>query len=133
MGAIAEGFAAYAQPLFEETDGSEPEMNRALAVAQICWNLALLPEGEREMAIAEMKPALKMADEEFAEFRQKFILPMIHRHREMFPGLHERSMQAPRSVSIPSPPTKKHPGTDRYAPCPCGSGRKYKFCCGAPK
>jgi hypothetical protein len=133
MGAIAEGFAAYAQPLFEETDGSEPEMNRALAVAQMCWNLALLPEGERETAIDEMKPALKMADEEFAEFRQKFILPMIGRHREMFPGLHGRSMQASNTVGIVSSPTKKHPGTDRYAPCPCGSGRKYKFCCGAHK
>ncbi|MGE5152396.1 MAG: SEC-C metal-binding domain-containing protein [Bdellovibrio bacteriovorus] len=25
---------------------------------------------------------------------------------------------------------KKFPGTGRNEPCPCGSGRKYKLCCG---
>lgn len=25
----------------------------------------------------------------------------------------------------------KYPGTPRNAPCPCGSGKKYKRCCGA--
>jgi preprotein translocase subunit SecA len=28
-------------------------------------------------------------------------------------------------------PAKTKPKVDRYAPCPCGSGKKYKFCCGA--
>ena len=133
MGAIAEGFAAYAEPLFAETDGSESAMNRAMTVAQMCWNLALLPENQLEAAIDKLKPALEMTDEEFADFRQNFILPMIRRHREMFPGLHERSKQASNTVGVMSSQTKKYPGTDRYAPCPCGSGRKYKFCCGAHK
>jgi uncharacterized protein YecA (UPF0149 family) len=147
MGAIAEGFAAYARPLFEETDGSIDAMNRAMAMAQMCWNFALLPEDEREAAIDEMKPALKMTDEVFADFRQKFILPMIHRHHEMFPGLHNRSKQrsdtvkqssntvkqSSDTIGLVSSQTKKYPVADRYAPCPCGSGRKYKFCCGAHK
>jgi len=133
MGAIADGFAAYARPLFEETDGSIDTMNRAMTIAQMCWNLALLPEDKRETAIDEMKPALKMTDEEFADFRQNLMLPMIHRHHEMFPGLHNRSKQISDTVDVVSSLTKKHPGTDRYAPCPCGSGRKYKFCCGAHK
>lgn len=33
-----------------------------------------------------------------------------------------------------NPETKrevKYPGTGRNAPCPCGSGKKYKKCCGA--
>ncbi|MCY2967008.1 MAG: SEC-C metal-binding domain-containing protein [Planctomycetota bacterium] len=25
--------------------------------------------------------------------------------------------------------TEKYPGTAPYAPCPCNSGKKYKFCC----
>jgi len=106
-------------------------MNRAMTIAQMCWNLALLPEDKREAAIDEMKPALKMTDEEFADFRQNLILPMIHRHHEMFPGLHNRSKQRSDTVDVVSSLTKKHPGTGRYAPCPCGSGRKYKLCCGA--
>ena len=133
MGAIAEAIAAYAQPLLEETDGSIDDMNRALTLAQLCWNLALMPEDQREAAIDEMKPALKMTDEEFADFRQNLILPMIHRHHEMFPGLHDHFKRTSNAVGVVSSPTKKHPGTDRDAPCPCGSGRKYKFCCGASR
>jgi hypothetical protein len=139
VGAIAEAIAAYAQPLFDQTDGSIDKMNRAMTVAQMCWNLALLPEDQREKAIDELKPALNMKDGEFAEFRQQVVLPMIRRHREMFPGMHARSEHTPDifdAVSSPAttyPSTKKHPVTDRYGHCPCGSGRKYKFCCGARK
>ena len=133
MGAIADGFAAYARPLFDETDGSIDSMNRAMTIAQMCWNLALSPEDQREAAIDEMKPALKMTDEEFADFRQNLILPMINRHHEMFPGFRDLFKRTSNAVGIASSPTKKHPGTDRYAPCPCGSGRKYKFCCGAKR
>ena len=130
MGAIADAFVTYAQPLIDETNGSESAMNRAMAVAQMCWNFALMPEDRRETAIDEMKPTLKMTDEEFAEFRQKVILPMIRRHREMFPGLHGHSKQISDMFGAVPSPAKKHPGTGRNAPCPCGSGRKYKFCCG---
>ena len=133
MGAIAEAIVAYAQPLIDETDGSLDSMNRAMTIAQACWNLALLPEGQCETAIAEMQPALDMADEEFAEFRELVILPMIRRHHEMFPGMHVRSTQTPNTVGVVSSPTEKYPGTGRNAPCPCGSGRKYKLCCGARK
>jgi preprotein translocase subunit SecA len=28
-------------------------------------------------------------------------------------------------------PVKKEPKIGRNAPCPCGSGKKYKKCCGA--
>jgi hypothetical protein len=31
----------------------------------------------------------------------------------------------------PAPASKPPPGVGRYDPCPCGSGKKYKFCCGA--
>jgi uncharacterized protein YecA (UPF0149 family) len=133
MGAIAEAIATYAQPLLEATDGSEAALNRALSVAQLCWNLAIMPENEREKAIDEMKPALKMTDEEFAIFRRDVILAMIRRHHEMFPGFGGLFKHKSDIFDVAPPPTKKHPGTDRYAPCPCGSGRKYKFCCGAPK
>lgn len=133
MGGIADAIVAYAQPLFDQTDGSIDQMNRAMAIAQVCWNLALMPEDERDAALDTMKPALKMTDEELAEFRQHIFLPMIQRHHEMFPKMHERSQQTSNTVSVGSAPTKKYPGTGRNAPCPCGSGRKYKRCCGAQK
>jgi hypothetical protein len=152
MGAIAEAIASFAQPLFDETDGSESQMQRAMNIAQLCWNLALLPEEKRNAAIDEYQSPLKMSDEDFAEFRHKIILPMIRRHIEKFPGLHSRSQQLRQATVAVSPPTRMYPtehlfssfgdaspppmkrsAMGRYDPCPCGSGRKYKWCCGAPK
>ena len=138
MGAIAEGLVAYAQPLLDQTDGSEEQLNKAFTISQLCFNLALLPEDSRDTTLSEMRPALKMDDEEFDAFWRFIVAPMIRRHQEMFPLMHRRVSTDP-SPSGPSlrahprmaAPAETYPGTDRYAPCPCGSGEKYKFCCGA--
>ena len=135
MGAIAEGIVAYAQPLLDQTDGSEEQLNKALTISQLCWNLALRPEDERAQMLSEMRPSLQMDEDQFDEFRRSIIDPMIRRHHEMFPRMHQRDSTAP---SPSAPPPQAHPrgvageafpGTDPYAPCPCNSGRKYKFCC----
>jgi SEC-C motif len=137
MGAIADAFVAFAQPLIDQTDGSHEELEKALAMTQLCYNLALLPEDSRESALSEMQRSLKLDDEEFDAFRRTMIAPMIRRHQAMFPLLHRRSF-TDRSHSAASlreepsmaEPAKTAPLTDRYAPCPCNSGEKYKFCCG---
>jgi hypothetical protein len=81
-----------------------------------------------------------MDDEEFDEFRRSIIAPMIRRHQQMFPLMHQRVATGPlqSGLSAPARPSmaassEKYPGTDRYAPCPCDSGEKYKFCCGAKR
>jgi hypothetical protein len=153
MGAIAEAIVAYAQTLIDETDGSEEQLKKALGISQLCWNFALMPEVAREKAISEMQPSLKMDNDEFDDFRRSIIDPMIRRHQEMFPRMHgldspeplqRGTWQAGRSQSGLSPSlpfsiappitaakrAEKYPGTGRYDPCPCNSGRKYKFCCG---
>jgi hypothetical protein len=86
----------------------------------------------------EVRQTLGMDDEEFAEFRRSVIVPMIRRHQEMFPGMHRRSFgdsapssSSPRAHTRKAAPGERYPGSDRYAPCPRGSGEKYKFCCGA--
>jgi uncharacterized protein YecA (UPF0149 family) len=133
MGAIAEAIVAFAQPLIDQTDGSVSQMNQAMTMSQLCWNLALVPEDERETAIDKMKLEVNMTDEEFADFRENLLLPMIRRHCEMFPRLHNRSPWILDEPDATPPPARKSRGMERYAPCPCGSGRKYKFCCGAKK
>ena len=130
MGAIADAIVAYAQPLCDPTDGSVDKMNRAMTVGQLCWNLAVLPEEQRDEAIDKLKPGFQMTDEQFAEFRQHVILPMIQRHRDMFPGMHGHSTRTSNAVGAISSPTENYAGTGRNVPCPCGSGRKYKRCCG---
>ena len=115
----------------------QEQLNKAFAMTQLCYNLALLPEDSRDTTLSEFRSAVNMDDEEFDAFRRSVIAPMIRRHQEMFPLLHRRFATRP-SESGPSPraqpttaaPAEKYPGTDRYAPCPCDSGEKYKFCCG---
>ena len=138
MGAIAEAVVAYIQPLLDSTDGSLDRMNRAVSLGQLCWNLALMPAEARDESLASMRASLKLDDDgEFEEFRRSVIKPMIRRHEQMFPHLHQRSSMdpssgAPRLQPGPTTPTRteKYPGTGRNAPCPCNSGRKYKLCCG---
>lgn len=137
MGAIADAIAAYTQPLLDSTDGSVDQVNRALALGQLCWNLALLPEEARDEFLATMRPSLKMDDDEFEAFRRSVVIPMIRRHEEMFPRMHQRgsmqpSREGPGLQPRPTTPTRteKYPGTGRNVPCPCNSGRKYKLCCG---
>jgi hypothetical protein len=140
MGAIAEGIMAYAQPLIDQTDGSLEQLNKALELTQLCFNLALLPDDSREKLLSEMRPSLELDDTEFAEFRRSIIDPMIRRHPEMFPLMHRRGSADPiqsgpssRASSKMAMSAETNRKIDRYAPCPCNSGEKYKFCCGAKR
>jgi hypothetical protein len=136
MGALAEGFVAYVQPLLEQSDGTHADLNKAFSLGQFCYNLALMPEESRDSVLSEMRSSLEMDDQEFDDFRRSVIDPMIRRHQSMFPQLHNRgsAILSPFNLSptARSQPMRRetYPGTDRYAPCPCNSGRKYKFCCG---
>jgi uncharacterized protein YecA (UPF0149 family) len=101
-----------------------------------------MPEESRDETLREMQSSLEMDDKEFDDFRSSIILPMLQRHEEMFPRMHaRRSFDVSRSghsesiASVSAGPRRgsrgeAYPGTDRYAPCPCGSDKKYKFCCG---
>jgi hypothetical protein len=136
MGAIADGFVAFAQPLIDKTDGSQEQLQKALSLSQCCWNVALRPEDEQDEMIREMQPTLDMDDEEFDDFRRSTLEPMIQRHKQMFPLLHTRRSQLfsptdllPWGDTSSSLQARKNVGTDAYAPCPCNSGKKYKFCC----
>ena len=35
--------------------------------------------------------------------------------------------------NAPQQPVKRESKPDRNGPCPCGSGKKFKKCCGAPE
>ena len=138
MGAIADAMSRFAQPLIDATDGSPEDLQRALSLSQLCWNLALMPEGKQDQLLADMQPTLKMDDEEFREFKRDVVMPMIRRHQQMFPAMQRRGAADPsHPVSghgIASPArrrsVKKYAGTGRNERCPCGSGKKYKVCCG---
>lgn len=54
-----------------------------------------------------------------------------HRERSRFRCEHGRWYYV--DGDVPKPATQRHerPKVGRNEPCPCGSGRKYKRCCGA--
>lgn len=137
MGAIGNAIGAFVQPLLDETDGSEEQLNRALTIGTMCWNLALMPEAGRDKTLADMRSSLNMDDAEFEAFQRAVIGPMIRRHEVMFPGMHgnhssppPKAAPAPRTETTTLESRRAYPGTGRNAPCPCNSGRKYKHCCG---
>ena len=144
MGALGDAVGAFIQPLIDLTDGSPEQVQHALSLGQLCFNTALLPPDQREEMFAEFRSELGMGDDEFNDFRRSILEPMIARHEQMFPLLHER-LRAPASVGgrpswleprplaseLRAAPGAKKSTADRYAPCPCGSGKKYKFCCGS--
>lgn len=137
MGALTDAMVAYARPFLEGSEGSPREMEKALMLGQICWNLSLMPEEGFAACLAELQQTLHMSTDEFAAFRRSVLEPMIQRHREMFPEMHQRRARRPPLVPA-SPPEEvkrvarpaKYPGTGRNDPCPCNSGLKYKRCCG---
>ena len=123
MGKMADAMSDFAQPLIDATDGSPEDLQRALSLSQLCWNLALAPEETRDELLNDMQPTLNMDDSEFEDFRSNIVMPMIYRHQKMFPDMQHSGGSGLRAV-------KKYPGTGRNERCPCGSGKKYKVCCG---
>jgi uncharacterized protein YecA (UPF0149 family) len=57
-------------------------------------------------------------------FMVEYNLRLMARSRWANAAESAQDRRAPRAA----PPTIKPP-IDVYAPCPCGSGKKYKFCC----
>lgn len=141
MGAIGDALSEYARPLLEQTDGSVDDLNKAMQLSMMCYNLALLPGDKQDEMLSGMQGQLNMDDVEFQDFKDSLVLPMIRRHHEMFPQMSnrrgvsdfvsdEKPIRASRQT-IPVAQAPKAPAValDPYASCPCNSGKKYKFCC----
>ena len=112
MGAIAEAIVEYARPLIDATDGSIEQLNRAMSISQVCWNMAILPENGRQSLLNSLGESLSMDGAELEAFERWILLPMIRRHEEMFPHLHQRE-------SIPPPHWEP-----RLSPAPAANSPK---------
>lgn len=137
MGAIAEAFVALAQPLLDQTDGSLEQVNKAMQLTQVCYNVAILSPERRLVALRELQLSMQMDDAEFADLQQDVIDPMLRRCEAAMPSVLSAAQR--RFDLLPSNEWEeaarddrpKPTTADRYAPCPCNSGKKLKFCCGS--
>ena len=81
-------------------------------------------EGDAERWVAEIVPALARINDYWADTRRELAGEMAN---EAFaPGM----PSAP--VEPPAMPFRRGPKVGRNEPCPCGSGKKFKKCCGKP-
>jgi len=99
------------------------------------WQTLLQGEGEPAIAMAGMMMLIEAArgevtDEEKSAALEKAALTMIP---EAVVILHEHRLATykPPSFADQRNPFAGTPKVGRNDPCPCGSGRKYKRCCGA--
>ncbi len=84
-----------------------------------------MKERYEDLAVQNIFRVEPISEEEMAERRQR----MIDRMREQM----RLSAPAKSSAQIPQTVQRKVPKVGRNDPCPCGSGKKYKKCHGAPK
>lgn len=75
MGAIADSFVSYVQPLIDQSDGSEEGLNKAFSLGQLCYSLALLPTHAREEKLGKLKASMELDDEEFQQFKRSIFDP----------------------------------------------------------
>jgi preprotein translocase subunit SecA len=134
MGAIADAIAAYAEPLLKDSSGTPEGIQFAFAMAQLCWNLAVAPEEEWDEILNFMKKELKLEDAEFEECKRDIFFPMVKRHKEMFPNLHDKNSghDVRNFLSDERFMSNQKQRVGRNSPCPCRSGKKFKQCCGKP-
>jgi hypothetical protein len=94
------------------------------------YAVVLAYDGELEQArtlIGSLEPMIG-EDDELREqvVRQKAIIEAIANHEVELRVPHTHELRASRTLANPATPSK----IGRNEPCPCGSGRKYKKCCG---
>ncbi len=85
-------------------------------------------EDEAVEAIFKLQPAKQ---ERFRGVFSQVSQQLVHPELAKFQSPPEEEIQAgPQEKTQPNAPQKSHPKVGRNEPCPCGSGKKYKKCCG---
>jgi yecA family protein len=125
---VAGSWASVLKVLIEEDAHTATELSKS--------TLRLLFFSSRELADTIWKDGKTASIEEAAAEVQREFHPSMVFYAELGKGFREqlvrrRSEPVARVPPLPSPrPATTHPGVGRNEPCPCGSGKKYKKCCG---
>ena len=82
----AQQMADFARPLLDAAGDGHSDLNKALSLGMIFWNLAVCRDQAREQLLVEVTSSMK-TDDDRAEFRL-LAATMIERHEQMFPDMH---------------------------------------------
>lgn len=113
---------------------------KAMSLRPDCWEKIVESEDEEAAASISMILALHQIDQGTSELKDDAIDELDQKAPELIPRIvatlnrwtKARHISAPRPAAAnrnTGPSTNRKVG--RNDPCPCGSGRKYKKCCGA--
>jgi tetratricopeptide (TPR) repeat protein len=110
-------------------------MRHALGLSGVLQNISYVYE--RQEKYSEASACLKEAREICTHYEMTRDVELIDQRLGSLNTLAEASLQRMRTELFPglssdaAKPEKKKASTGRNDPCPCGSGKKYKKCCGA--
>ncbi|GAG39638.1 unnamed protein product, partial [marine sediment metagenome] len=81
---ISDRLAEVARPLLDDAEGEEAE-RKSIALAAFGWNLAVLPEEEREKELSEIAGKLALDDPADRSILRDILVRMIARKNSLFP------------------------------------------------
>lgn len=81
---ISDRLIEVARPLLDDTKGEEAE-RKSIALAAFGWNLAVLPEEEREKELSEIADKLALDDPADKSMLRDILVSMIGRKNSLFP------------------------------------------------
>ena len=87
--------------------------------------IGLRSYGQRDPLVEYKKEAFNLFENLLEKLKTDFVTILIHLSIVQSPV---ENYQKPKEISLPSKPKKK---MNRNEPCFCGSGKKYKRCCGS--
>jgi len=104
-------------------------VNYLTEMESVRQGIGLLAYGQRDPLAAYKKEALAMY-ESLQDAIQETIVRNIYRASLVKPGVQQSPTQGIRSNKVGARAPLKAAKIGRNDPCPCGSGKKYKHCCG---
>ena len=107
-------------------------MDHIDAMDQLRQGIGLQAIGQKDPVVAYRTSGFEMFDEMVQGIRERTVRNLFHVSVKAAPQKREQ-LATPITTSGDSKPQPKRVGNrvGRNDPCPCGSGKKYKNCCGA--
>ncbi len=113
-------------------EGSEEDIPEdMLDVMDACAIVTAAAFPEERSGILETMPGSEPKNEEEMEILVFGLLPACVETLQRHGAMLHKQMHSGRTKAAPEQPVRHEPKVGRNELCPCGSGRKYKKCCGA--
>lgn len=110
------------------------------AMSDLRRDVSTLAYGRQDPIVAYKKIGFNMFDEMIAKIREDTSSVMLNMNVDAFRAMVERvnkqrqefmaSQEGAKNASHPKQPARSEKTVGRNDPCPCGSGKKFKNCCG---